>query len=239
MAITRSMVLINACSGVMPWRMNSTARKAPQTLMFASPRPVEPAAPTVLSQYCPAPMIGESPTRPGIFHAIPLVVVTELRSPLASTAFMLIVPHVWATPRASYSSSFPASPAPSGLRGAAPDDAGACDASSQASFAFRVRFHFSHSALLRQQVLLGEAHLQREPFRVVADEQDVVGVIHDRLRHQRRRGDPFEARDRPGAPRRPVHAARVQLDHAVLVRQSAEADALVVGVELLDVDAGD
>jgi len=36
--------------------------------MFASPSPVDPAAPTSLSQYCPAPMIGESPTRPGIFH---------------------------------------------------------------------------------------------------------------------------------------------------------------------------
>src|SRR4029453_17994371 len=94
------------CSGVMPWRMNSTARNAPHTLMFDSPRPVEPAAPMVLSQYCPAPMIGESPTRPATFHAIPLVVVTELRSPFASTAFMLIVPHVWARPCSSYSRSF-------------------------------------------------------------------------------------------------------------------------------------
>ena len=76
----------------MPWRMNSTARKAPHTLMFASPRPVDPAAPTSLSQYWPAPMIGESPTRPGIFHDRPLVVVTEPMSPLAVTAFMLIVP---------------------------------------------------------------------------------------------------------------------------------------------------
>src|SRR5215212_7483123 len=91
----------------MPCRMNSTARNAPQTLMFASPRPVLPAAPTVLSQYCPAPMIGESPTRPGTFHEMPLVVVTELMSPRASTAFMLIVPHVCATPYWSYSSSFP------------------------------------------------------------------------------------------------------------------------------------
>src|SRR4030095_9363648 len=100
------MTLTIACSGVMPIRMNSTARNAPQTLMLDSPRPVEPAAPTVLSQYCPAPMIGESPTRPATFHAIPLVVVTELRSPFASTAFMLIVPHVWATPCSSYSRSF-------------------------------------------------------------------------------------------------------------------------------------
>src|SRR5690349_7474643 len=89
--------------------MSSTARNAPHTLMFDSPRPVEPAAPTVLSQYCPAPMIGESPTRPAIFQAIPLVVVTELRSPLASTAFMLIVPHVCATPYSSYVTFSPSS----------------------------------------------------------------------------------------------------------------------------------
>ena len=76
--------------------MNSTARNAPHTLMLASPRPVEPAAPTVLSQYCPAPMIGLSPMRPGIFHDSPLVVVTLAMSPAAVTAFMLIVPVVYA-----------------------------------------------------------------------------------------------------------------------------------------------
>src|ERR1043165_10248023 len=94
--------------------MNSTARNAPQTLMWASPRPVDPAAPTVLSQYWPAPMIGESPTRPGIFHAMPLVVVTELMSPLASTAFMLIVPHVCAMPYSSYVIFLPPRPSPLG-----------------------------------------------------------------------------------------------------------------------------
>ena len=33
-------------------------------------------------------MIGESPTRPGIFHERPLVVVTDEMSPRAFTAFM-------------------------------------------------------------------------------------------------------------------------------------------------------
>src|SRR3954467_11336887 len=94
MAITRSMQRRHACSGDNPCRMNSTMRNAPQTLMFDSPRPVDPAAPTVLSQYCPAPMIGESPTLPGIFHDHPLVVVTDETSPRVLTAFMLIVPVV-------------------------------------------------------------------------------------------------------------------------------------------------
>src|SRR5512147_642928 len=135
------------CSGVIPCRMNSTARNAPQTLMFDSPRPVDPAAPTVLSQYCPAPMMGESPTRPGTFHEIPLVVVTELRSPLASTAFMLIVPHVCAMPYSSYSRSFP----PCGFRrGAAGVVFGGRAAesgrSSHASLALSRARHLSHSA---------------------------------------------------------------------------------------------
>src|SRR5688500_19249966 len=123
--------------------MNSTARNAPHAVLFASPRPVDPAAPTVLSQYWPAPMIGESPTRPGTFQAIPLVVVTELRSPLALTAFMLMVPHVCATPCASYWSSL----APSGLRTGV---GGVLRSgwSSQASLPFRRDFHLSHSARL-------------------------------------------------------------------------------------------
>src|SRR5262249_37532760 len=62
--------------------------------MHSSPRPVEPAAPTSLSTYNPQPISGESPTRPGIFHAIPEVVVTPEMSPLASTARQLIVPVV-------------------------------------------------------------------------------------------------------------------------------------------------
>jgi hypothetical protein len=44
-------------------------------MMFASPRPVDPALPTALSVKQPAPMIGESPTRPGILKNSPLVEV--------------------------------------------------------------------------------------------------------------------------------------------------------------------
>src|SRR5689334_16456498 len=143
------------CSGVSPCRMSSTARNAPHTLMFDSPRPVEPAAPTVLSQYWPAPMIGESPTRPAIFHAMPLVVVTELMSPLASTAFMLIVPHVCATPYSSYVIFSPPPPSPFGgvRRGAAFGRVDGCDGravvsagSSHMSFALSRDFHLIHSS---------------------------------------------------------------------------------------------
>src|SRR5882724_10025366 len=64
----------------------------PEILMFSSPLPVEPAAPTSLSTQQPAPIIGESPTRPGIFQDNPEVVVVAEISPLASTAMHGIVP---------------------------------------------------------------------------------------------------------------------------------------------------
>ena len=88
------MEIVQACSGDDPCRISSTMRNEAQALIAASPRPVDPAAPTRLSQYCPAPQIGESPTRPASFQDLPEVVVTDDRSPAALTAFMLIVPWV-------------------------------------------------------------------------------------------------------------------------------------------------
>src|ERR1041385_5884338 len=72
--------------------MCSTGRNPPHTMMLSPPRPVEPAAPISLSVYWPAPTIGESPARPGIFQASPLVVVTDEISPLSLTRSRLIVP---------------------------------------------------------------------------------------------------------------------------------------------------
>src|SRR5215831_5503515 len=60
--------------------------------MFSSPLPVEPAPPTSPSTYKPAPIIGESPTRPGIFHDNPEVVVVPEISPFSFTAKQLMVP---------------------------------------------------------------------------------------------------------------------------------------------------
>src|SRR5215469_11436727 len=82
----------HASVGFMPLRIISTIVCPPETLMFSSPFPVDPAPPTSPSTYSPAPIIGESPTRPGIFHDNPEVVVVPLTSPLAFTARQLIVP---------------------------------------------------------------------------------------------------------------------------------------------------
>src|SRR5205823_2849868 len=51
-----------------------------------------PAEPTSWSVQQPAPSTGESPQRPGSFHARPLVVVTPDISPLSFTAEQLMVP---------------------------------------------------------------------------------------------------------------------------------------------------
>src|SRR5687767_5467492 len=81
-----------ASFGVMPRRRFSTIMNEQSPYRLASPRPVEPAAPTSPSTYRPAPRMGESPTRPGIFQANPLVVVTPHTSPLLFTPSQLIVP---------------------------------------------------------------------------------------------------------------------------------------------------
>src|SRR5262245_42686739 len=72
--------------------MFSTIVWAPAILTFSSPRPVAPAEPTSGSVKQPAPMIGESPIRPGIFHARPLVLVAPEISPRALTAEQCTVP---------------------------------------------------------------------------------------------------------------------------------------------------
>src|SRR5260221_3453660 len=82
----------HASAGDLPCRIISIMVWPPEFLIFASPLPVEPAAPTSLSTQQPAPMIGESPTRPGIFHDNPEVVVVAEMSPFESTAMHGIVP---------------------------------------------------------------------------------------------------------------------------------------------------
>src|SRR5260370_7428588 len=82
----------HASSGDFPRRIISMIVCPPEILMFSSPLPVEPAAPTSLSTQQPAPMIGESPTRPGIFHDNPEVVVVAEISPFQPTPMHATLP---------------------------------------------------------------------------------------------------------------------------------------------------
>src|SRR5438552_113231 len=88
----RPMASRQASVGDLPWRIISMIVWPPLILMFSSPLPVDPAAPTSLSTQQPAPMIGESPTRPGIFHANPDVVVVAEMSRFSLIAMHGIVP---------------------------------------------------------------------------------------------------------------------------------------------------
>ena len=63
----------------------------------------------------------------------------------------------------------------------------------------------------------------------------MIRVIHHRLGHQRWRGDVFERRNRAGTFRWAVHDGGIELDDALFVRQSADADGLIVRIELLDI----
>src|SRR5690242_3914605 len=55
------------------------------------------------------------------------------------------------------------------------------------------------AGLLGEKILLLEPHLDGELLRAGADEKDVIGVIHHRLRDERWRGDLLEAPDGAGA----------------------------------------
>ena len=94
--------------------------------------------------------------------------------------------------------------------------------------------------LLGVQVRLDrESHVAREVLRALADEEMVVGRLHDGFGDERRRPDAFEARHAPGPFLGPVHAAGIELDDAVGVRQAAEPDARVGRVQFAEIDAGD
>lgn len=90
-----------------------------------------------------------------------------------------------------------------------------------------------------QVVLDREAHLPRERLRILPHQQVMVGVLQHRLGHQRRRAHAFQRRHRARALAGAVHHGGVQRHHAVGVRQAAVADAVVLRVQLVEVDAGD
>src|SRR5262245_37853755 len=93
--------------------------------------------------------------------------------------------------------------------------------------------------LFGQQILFLETGFDREAQRAIGHQQNVIRPLQDDLGYARRILDAMEVGHRSGAARRPVHHARVQLDLAIFVRQSAIANGVVVGVILDDVDARD
>ncbi len=90
-----SRIAFTACSqascGLAPCRISSTTLKEPTTRITSSPWPVAVTAPTSLSTYKPAPMMGESPMRPCILNAMPEVEHPPDKLPLPSIAIIPMV----------------------------------------------------------------------------------------------------------------------------------------------------
>ena len=93
--------------------------------------------------------------------------------------------------------------------------------------------------LVGEEVLHREAVHLREAARARADQEDVVGGLHDRPGDLARVLDALERRHRARPRRRPVHDAGVELHHSFLVGDAAVADAHVVRVVLDQVHPGD
>ena len=90
-----------------------------------------------------------------------------------------------------------------------------------------------------QVVLDDEPHLTGEYLCSRANEQMMIGMLHHRLRNERRRANTFQCSDTTGALLRAVHTAGVELDDTISVRQATKAHARVFRISLHDIDACD
>src|SRR3954471_19396270 len=84
-----------AAIGSFPAPIRSVAVFASSTFMIDSPQPVVEQPPVWLSAYRPAPISGESPTRPGSLLAVPPVDVPVARRPARSSATQPTVSLGW------------------------------------------------------------------------------------------------------------------------------------------------
>ena len=189
-------------------------------------------------------MMGESPTRPGILKARPLVVVVQEISPAGLMQPQWMVPvgrsiasetliAGGAVARSFVVGEFeefsdggvelvngwgkPVVAGGVGLFPVEPDLAG----------------------LLGEEVFFGETLGASEILCALADEQDVVRLIEDKLGESGCAADVLQRRDSAGAVGRSVHDSRIQFDDAVLIGETAETDGVVLGVVFDERDARD
>ncbi len=69
------------------------------------------------------------------------------------------------------------------------------------------------------------------------DQQVVVGHLHHRVGHERRRADTLESCDSVGPLLGAMHAARIELHHSVCVREPTVSNAGIGGIQLQDIHA--
>ena len=93
--------------------------------------------------------------------------------------------------------------------------------------------------LLRIEVVLNfESHVAREMLCAMADQQMVIGVLHDRFRHQRGIANALQRCNAAGLFSRSMHAAGIELHYAIGIRQPAVANTRVLRIQFDDIDAG-
>ena len=86
------------------------------------------------------------------------------------------------------------------------------------------------AGVLGQQIFAGKTLGHGKSLGAFSHQHDVSGVLHHCLGHQRNILDVPHASNRPGAPRRTVHAAGIEFHHAFFVGQPAQSDAVFVGI---------
>ncbi len=86
--------------------------------------------------------------------------------------------------------------------------------------------------MISQQILAWKTNGHGKPFRALAHQHHMPGLLHHSFRNQRNILDISHPADRPRPPRRPVHAASIEFDHAFLVGDSPKPDAGVIRIVL-------
>ena len=92
---------------------------------------------------------------------------------------------------------------------------------------------------LGEQIFFFKSERARKFECAFANQEHVVGLLHDGLGDFRGRLDIAQRADRAAATCGSMHAARVQLDDSLFIGQTAVSDAGIARIELDNVDASD
>ena len=84
--------------------------------------------------------------------------------------------------------------------------------------------------MLGQKIFARKAHGHGKAFRALPHQHHVPGMLHHGLRHFGNILDIAHAPHRTRAPGWTMHAASIEFNHALFVRQAAETDAVIIGI---------
>src|SRR5207245_9216085 len=84
--------------------------------------------------------------------------------------------------------------------------------------------------MLGKKIFPRKAHGQGKAFRALPHQHHVPGMLHYGLRHFGNILDIAHAPHRTRAPGWTMHAASIEFNHALFVRQAAETDAVIIGI---------